>query len=95
MIDLNDLRNNPERYELACRKKNIKLDLKAFLALDEEYRALKTEVEKLRSEQNTFNKELPKLSGEGKTDKLAAMKTIAQQVKDKSTLLTDKEASFF
>lgn len=94
MIDLHELRAFPERYEEACRKKNIKIDIQAFLTLDEEYRALKTEVEKLRAEQNLFNKELPKLSGDAKAEKLAAMKGISQQVKDKGVLLAEKETQW-
>lgn len=94
MIDLNDVRNNPERYEEACRVKNVKFDVRAFLALDEEYRSLKTELEKLRSEQNAFNKELPKLTGDAKAQKLASMKDLAQQVKDKGVLFGEKETEW-
>ncbi len=94
MIDLHELRAAPERYELACKKKNVKFDVRAFLALDEEYRLLKADVEKLRAEQNAFNKELPKLSGDAKTEKLAAMKEIAQQVKDRGAQLLEKEAQW-
>lgn len=91
MIDLHELRQAPERFEEACKKKNVKVDIRAFLALDEEYRSLKSELEKLRAEQNSFNKELPKLTGDAKSEKLAAMKEIAQQVKDKGAVLAEKE----
>ena len=94
MIDLNDLRARPEVYSAACRAKNIKFDMPAFLALDQEYRTLKSEVENLRAEQNAFNKELPKLSGEAKTQKLALMKDLAQQGKDRGALLALKETEW-
>jgi seryl-tRNA synthetase len=94
MIDLNDLRARPELYQAACKAKNIKFDMTAFLALDQEYRALKSEVESLRAEQNAFNKELPKLSGEAKTQKLAQMKDLAQQGKDRGAILAQKESEW-
>jgi seryl-tRNA synthetase len=94
MIDLNDLRAQPELYEAACKAKNIKFDMTAFLALDQEYRALKSEVENLRAEQNAFNKELPKLTGEAKTQKLAQMKDLAQQGKDRGAILVQKESEW-
>lgn len=87
MIDLHLLRENVAAYEEACRKKRINLDLKAFLELDKSYRALKTEVEQLRANQNSFNKELPKLSGEAKAQKLAQMKDIAATLKEKGEAL--------
>jgi seryl-tRNA synthetase len=91
MIDPNDLRARPDAYQEACRVKNISFDVRAYLALDEEYRALKSEVEKLRSEQNAFNKELPKLSGDAKQAKLAAMKDLATQVKERGAVFAEKE----
>jgi seryl-tRNA synthetase len=91
MIDLHDLRSRPEVYEKACKDKNIKLDIRAFLVLDEEYRSLKSELEKLRAEQNAFNKELPKLTGEAKEAKLLAMKELSGLVKQKGALFSEKE----
>ena len=77
MIDLSVLRTQPAAYQEACEKKGITFDVDAFLKLDEEYRSLKTTVEALRSQQNRFNKELPKLSGDDKAAKLAEMKELS------------------
>ena len=40
MIDLRDLRERPDAYQEACRKKRIDFDIKAFLERDAEYRNL-------------------------------------------------------
>lgn len=91
MIDLNDLRNRPEAYQKACDDKRIAFDVNAFLELDKEYRALLSEVEKLRSEQNAVSKEIPKLSGDEKSTKLDAMKELSATLKDEEQKLRELE----
>ena len=91
MIDLHDLRLRPEAYQIACDKKRIKFSIKDFLDMDAKYRVLKTSSEKLRAEQNACNKEIPKLSGQEKQDKLAAMKDLAAKLKIEQTELAEIE----
>ncbi|RIL12483.1 MAG: serine--tRNA ligase [Proteobacteria bacterium] len=94
MIDLADLRQRPEAYREACRKKRINLDIDAFLRIDSDFRAVKTGVEKLRAEQNHFNKELPKLKGEEKTQKLSEMKELAARLKEEEGRLRELETEW-
>jgi seryl-tRNA synthetase len=82
MIDLNDLRANPAKYIDACAKKRVNFDVNAFLKLDESYRGHLAEVESLRSKQNSFSKEIPKLSGPAKDEGLKTMKEIAAKLKE-------------
>jgi seryl-tRNA synthetase len=91
MIDLHHLRQNPDLYQLACDQKGIKFDVKAFVALDAEYRKLKLSLEQLRSEQNAFSKEIPKLSGDEKTAKLGAMKELSERLKNETNGLREIE----
>ncbi len=91
MIDLKDLRERPDAYQEACAKKRIKFDVKAFLALDKEVKELRTEVENLRAKQNAFSKEIPKLSGDEKTKKLAEMKEVAPALKSADERLRGAE----
>ncbi len=83
MIDLAHLRENPEIYKEACRKKRINFDLDAFLSLDKKRREVQVEVEKLRSAQNVASKEIPKLQGDDKTKKLEEMKALAATLKER------------
>lgn len=87
MIDLNDLRARPEAYQRACEMKRLRVDIAAFLALDADYRKAKTEYESERAKQNAFNKELPKLKGPEKDQKLAEMKELAAAMKDRAEAL--------
>lgn len=91
MIDLHLLRQSPHLFQEACRKKRIKLDISAFLELDAKCRSIKVEVESLRSQQNTFSKEIPKLSGTAKEEGLHKMKEISTKLKESSEELRTVE----
>lgn len=91
MIDLHDLRARPDAYQDACNKKRIGFVVADFIALDSRVRSLKTSSEKLRAEQNQFNKEIPKLSGDEKQQKLAAMKELAVRLKQEQDELKEVE----
>lgn len=91
MIDLNDLRQNPDAYIEAARKKRCSIDINEFLELDKQYRQLKVSVDEGRARQNTFNKELPTLSGDEKKARIAEMKDIAAKLKEEEQLFRDIE----
>lgn len=57
MIDLKALRENPQRFIDGAAKKNSSVDIDALLSLDEQRRALMSEQETLRAEQNKLSKE--------------------------------------
>lgn len=67
MIDLKQLRDNPDRFRLGAQRKNIPADIDSALELDAQRRAALTKVETLRAEQNRIAKEsgpqIGKLSG--------------------------------
>ncbi len=52
MLDLKDIRANPEPYREGLARRGVQHELDAVLALDEEWRALTVRVETLRAEQN-------------------------------------------
>ena len=57
MIDLKDLRENPDRYREGCARKQIPVDIDRVLELDARRRGLLGEQETLRAEQNRLAKE--------------------------------------
>lgn len=58
MIDLKQLRENPARFALGARAKNVSVDIERIVALDAQKRQLLAESEKLRAEQNRLAKEI-------------------------------------
>ena len=55
MLDINFIRENPQKVKEACRNKNVNIDVDRVLALDKGKRELMTEMEALRAEQNKID----------------------------------------
>ncbi|MCH7571745.1 MAG: serine--tRNA ligase [Planctomycetes bacterium] len=58
MIDLKQLRENPDRFRAGAKAKKIEVDIDALLELDTRKRALMAEQESKRAEQNKISKEI-------------------------------------
>ncbi len=58
MIDIKQLRENPQRFREGASRKNIEVQFEQLLRLDEEHRAALTRRENLRAEQKKIEKEL-------------------------------------
>ncbi len=56
MLDIKFIRENAEAIAKAAKNKNIDLDLDRLLEIDQERRALMTELDKLRSQRNELAK---------------------------------------
>jgi seryl-tRNA synthetase len=82
MIDLNDLRSRPEAYQDAATKKRIKVDVLAFLKLDEERRQLIQHADEMRANKNAVSKEVPKMKGAEKEKAIADMKVVGEKLKE-------------
>lgn len=84
MLDLKMLRNEFDKVQEALAMRNEDFDLSKFKELDVKRRALLTEVEQLKAEQNAVSKQIPALKKEGKdvTEILAQMKTLSGKVKE-------------
>jgi seryl-tRNA synthetase len=93
MLDPKLLRESPEVVRAAIAKKHLDVDLDAVLALDAAWRGLVQEVEALRSRQKAANTEMSKLP-KGTPEflaKVAEMKGVSAQVKEKEAVLTETE----
>lgn len=88
MIDLNDLRQRPDTYQAAADNKGLKLDVKAFLDIDERRKKLLVDVETMRAEKNKVSKEVPQMQGDDKAKAIAAMKELGETLKKKEEELT-------
>jgi seryl-tRNA synthetase len=82
MIDLKDLRENPEKYRRGAELKGVKIDVAAILKLDEQRTRAQQEFEKLRAEQNKGSKEIGKIKDpKEKQAAIAAMGELRDKVK--------------
>jgi len=64
MIDLKDLRDNPDKYRDAARKKRIDVDIDRLLALESQRRQLDAQRQQLTSEKNAIGKQIGQLAGQ-------------------------------
>ena len=62
MLDIKELRRDPKEFEAKLRNKIPEVNLTHILALDERVRALKTEVEELKSKRSAKKNKREKTS---------------------------------
>ncbi len=96
MLDAKLLRESPDLVRAAIAKKHLDVDVDAVLAIDSSWRSMLREVETLRATQkaaNTAMAALPKGSEEFKA-KVAEMRAVSQQVKEREVQLKELEDKF-
>lgn len=96
MLDPKLIRESPEVVRAAIAKKHLAVDLDAVLAIDAAWRAQLQETEALRAQQKAANAamaSLPKGSPEFQA-KLAEMRAVAAQVKERELQLKESEEKF-
>jgi seryl-tRNA synthetase len=82
MLDLKELRKDPQGLETKLKNKVPEVSLSPVIALDEKLRALKTEVEELKSKKNHASKEIgvKKQKGEDVSKFMAEMNALGDQI---------------
>src|SRR5690554_4552269 len=95
MLDLRFIRENAELVKEAVQNKNEKVDVDKILELDEAKRVAQFNFDQKKAEQNRVSKEigLRKKKKEDATDLLAQMGSVAQEIKDLRTTLSEAEAA--
>ncbi len=63
MIDIKNIRENPERFKKAAKDKHFDVDIDRLLEVDKELREHKNELQYIATEKNKLGKSIPTLSG--------------------------------
>src|SRR5206468_3249618 len=91
MIDVRDLRENPDKYRRGAQLKGVSVDIDAILSLDEQRLRAQQEFERARSEQNEASKTIGKLKdpAEKKSaiEKVAGLKEIVKSSEERAKAL--------
>lgn len=93
MLDIQRIRENPDRVRQASVRKNDPADIDAILALDQQRRELIHDVEDLKNRRNTASREIATLKKE-KTDAsglIAEMKEVSDAIKERDARLSQTE----
>ncbi|HTL29602.1 MAG TPA: serine--tRNA ligase [Tepidisphaeraceae bacterium] len=94
MIDIKDLRENPEKYRKGAELKGIDVEVSRIIDLDEQRVRAQQEFESLRSEQNKQSKEIAKIKDPAaKKEAIAKMGELAGNVKAAEERLKTADAA--
>ncbi len=85
MIDIKEIRENPDRFKKATVDKHIDADIERLLAVDEELLEVKKQLQGIATEKNSIGKSIPKLADDRKK---AALDQLAQ-LKESETSLNE------
>lgn len=85
MLDIKIIRENPEQVKDNIKKRNLTLDVDAFLEIDKEKNSLIVKTDELRALKNKVSKEIPNLSNEEKPAKISEMKKVWEDLKNLET----------
>ncbi len=91
VIDINAIREDPEKISAALLKRMKEVDFTELLTWDEERRSLIAENDSLKAKRNEVSGVIPqkKKSGEDVTDLLAQMKEVSATIKEKDARLDE------
>jgi len=95
MIDIKHLRQNPDAMKVNLAKRNMSLDLDAFLELDRQYLETQKQLEDIKAQKNAFSKQLGALSAEEKTKKLQEMSELSEAETALRATFAQIEAEYF
>jgi len=98
MLDIREIRENPEEIKRRLRGKEVDCDdaVDQILALDKARRDIIFEAEQAKAEQNKVNKQIPEMkkNGQDVTETLARMKELSASVKELDSRRRDTEAQY-
>jgi seryl-tRNA synthetase len=91
MLGIDFIKSNRDAVERAIETKGVDLDLAAILKLDDESRALKTEIDLARAERNAISAQFPKAAPEAKAELGRKAKEAGARASELETQLGEKQ----
>ena len=93
MLDIKFVRENPDAIDAAMANRQTSWDREKFFELDDERRAVITEVEELQATRNAESKKIGALMKEGKKDEAEAAKEAVRAVNEKIDGLAERRTA--
>jgi len=97
MLDIRDIRQDPDGVLARLRRRDPSLDLSSVLSLDEERRRLVRKVEELRRNRKRGSEEVASLQARGKgeeaQDRIASLRALSEELKELEDRLSRVEAA--
>ncbi len=79
MIDIKQIRENPQRFKDAAKVKGFDVDIDRLLEVDSALRTAKKQLQDISTSKNRLGKSIPKLSGDEKQAALSQLAELKQQ----------------
>ncbi|UCF43232.1 MAG: serine--tRNA ligase [Planctomycetota bacterium] len=76
MIDIKEIRKNPQKFKRACKDKGFAVDIDRLLKMDKALRDLKKLLQDNATYENMLQKEIPALSGKERESKLETLSNL-------------------
>jgi seryl-tRNA synthetase len=84
MIDIKQIRENPERFKRAAKDKHFDVDIDKLLSFDSQLRNFKRKLQDVSTEINSIGKTIPSLPEEERQHKIEQLKELKQKVTELS-----------
>ena len=73
MIDIKEIRDNPEKFKKAARDKHFDVDIDHLLSVDADIQENKKKLQYISTEKNKLGRSIPKLSGDERTNAIGKL----------------------
>jgi len=79
MIDIKQIRDNPEKFKAACQAKKFEADIDRLLKVDDELKIIKQQLQDISTDKNRIGKSIPKLPPDQKQTALSQLSELKEQ----------------
>jgi len=79
MIDIKQIRENPQRFAAACKAKKFDVDIDRLIEVDAGLRTAKQQLQEISTDKNRLGKSIPKLSPDEKQTALSQLSELKQR----------------
>jgi seryl-tRNA synthetase len=94
MVDIKDIRENPQRFKDGAKAKRFDVDIDRLLDIDARLRAAKGRLQELVTEKNRVGKDIPRLAPEEKKTALAKLSDLKNEEAKLNATLTELQPQF-
>lgn len=91
MHDIRQIRDNPEAFDAALARRGMEPVAQSILALDEERRALTTQVQEAQNRRNEASKAIGKAMGQGDTETAEKLKAEVAEIKQSLPSMEERD----
>ena len=79
MIDIKQIRENPQRFAAASKAKKFDVDIDRLIEVDAGLRTAKQQLQEISTDKNRLGKSIPRLSPEEKQTALSQLSELKQR----------------